>query len=62
MSVCQPSGLDKIAVDAAIRRAERHLAGTDPIMKRHPRYVEEGGRFVVPLPELSVASSTGPRN
>ena len=34
MSVCQPSGLDKIAVDAAIRRAERHLAGTDPIMKR----------------------------
>src|SRR5512132_3193770 len=30
----QPSGLDKIAVDAAIRRAERHLAVTDPIMKR----------------------------
>lgn len=30
----QPKGLDKRAVDAAIRRAERHLARTDPIMKR----------------------------
>jgi len=30
----QPQGLDKIAVGAAIRRAERHLAKTDPIMKR----------------------------
>lgn len=30
----QPKGLDKRAVDAAIRRAERHLAETDPIMKR----------------------------
>ena len=29
-----PKGLDKFAVDAAIRRAERHLAKTDPIMKR----------------------------
>lgn len=26
----------------------------DPIMKRHQRYVDEGGTFVIPLPELRV--------
>jgi DNA-3-methyladenine glycosylase II len=30
----QPEGIDKFAVNAAIRRAEWHLAKSDPIMKR----------------------------
>ena len=29
---------------------------SDPIMKRHQRYVDEGGTFVIPLPELKVVS------
>lgn len=28
----------------------------EPIMKRHQRYVDEGGTFVIPLPELKVVS------
>lgn len=28
----------------------------EPIMKRHRRYVDEGGTFVIPLPELKVVS------
>jgi hypothetical protein len=29
----------------------------EPIMRKHPKYIEQGGRFVVPLPDISILTS-----
>ena len=30
----------------------------EPIMKNHTRYLEQGGQFIVPLPEVKLFAST----